>query len=48
MLLCRMIRITNPIVIVVDEMAIVNMYFGLPDRKNPDDKGGRHQLSAWN
>lgn len=35
MLLCLMIRITNPIVIVVDEIAIVNIYFGLPDRKNP-------------
>lgn len=45
MLLCRMIRITNPIVIVVDEMAIVNMYFGLPDRKNPIGVGEYYQPS---
>jgi hypothetical protein len=37
-LLCLMIRITNPIVIVVDAIAIVSMYFGLPDRKNPGRK----------
>lgn len=33
-----MIRITNPIVMVVVDIAIVSMYFGLPDRKNPIHK----------